>query len=141
MSDRRENIEHPGIIVRIEGKRVWVSIQPQSACGNCQSKSYCGMAEVAEKIVEVQPPSLGKTLEKGQHVIISLKKSLGYRALILGYLLPFLILLSSLILLLAFTGSETLSALTSILLMVPYYLILYVNKDKIKASFRFFIKQ
>jgi len=52
-----------------------------------------------------------------------------------------MILLSSLILLLAITGSETLSALTSILLMVPYYLILYVNKDKIKASFRFFIKQ
>jgi len=53
MSDRTENIEHPGIVDRIEGKRVWVSIQPQSACGNCQSKSYCGMAEVAEKIVEV----------------------------------------------------------------------------------------
>ena len=141
MSDRRENIEHPGIIDRIDGKRVWVSIQPQSACGNCHSKSYCGMAEVAEKIVEVQSPAPGTKLEKGQHVIISLKKSLGYRALILGYLLPFVILLLSLIILLSITGNEALSALTAIMLMVPYYLILYHNRDKIKASFRFFIKQ
>jgi positive regulator of sigma E activity len=141
MSDRRENIEHPGIIDRIEGKRVWVSIMPQSACGNCHSKSYCGMAEVAEKIVEVQPPAPGTKLEKGQQVIISLKKSLGYRALFLGYLFPFVILMFSLILLLSITGNEALSAITSILLMVPYYLILYSRRDKIKASFRFFIKQ
>ncbi|MBW6478552.1 MAG: SoxR reducing system RseC family protein [Bacteroidales bacterium] len=140
MSDRRENIEHPGIVDRIDGKRVWVSIQPQSACGNCHSKSYCGMAEVAEKIVEVQSPAPGITLEQGQHVIISLKKSLGYRALVMGYLLPFVILLLSLIILLSITGNEALAALASILLMVPYYLILYSKRDKIKASFRFFIK-
>ena len=141
MSDRRENIEHPGIIDRIEGKRIWVSILPQSACGNCHSKSYCGMAEVAEKIVEVQPPPTGINLEMGQHVIISLKKSLGYRALFLGYLLPFLILLASLVIMLTIIGNEALSALVSIFLMVPYYLVLYFNKDKIKASFRFFIKR
>ena len=140
MSDRRQNIEHPGIIDRIEGNRIWVSIQPQSACGNCHSKSYCGMAEVAEKIVEVQPTSADREYETGQHVMISLKKSLGYRALFLGYLLPFLILIISLIILLSVTENETISALTSILLMVPYYLILYVNRDKIKASFRFYIR-
>jgi len=140
MSDRRQDIEHPGIIDRIEGNRIWVSIQPQSACGNCHSKSYCGMAEVAEKIVEVQPPSADREFEPGQHVMISLKKSLGYRALFLGYLLPFLILIISLIILLSVTENETISALTSILLMVPYYLILYVNRDKIKASFRFYIR-
>lgn len=140
MSDRTENIEHPGIIDRIEGKRVWVSIQPQSACGNCHSKSYCGMAEVAEKIVEVQPPDNGKTYQIGQHVIISLKKSLGYRALFLGYLIPFFILLLSLILLISVTGNEALAAITSIFLMIPYYLILYINREKIKSSFRFYIK-
>lgn len=140
MSDRRENIEHPGIIDRIEGKRVWVSIQPQSACGNCHSKSYCGMAEVAEKIIEVQPPENDKAYQPGQHVIISLKKSLGYRALFLGYLFPFLILMLSLIVLISVTGNEALAAITSILLMVPYYLVLYVNREKIKTSFRFYIK-
>ncbi|MFN2395348.1 MAG: SoxR reducing system RseC family protein [Bacteroidales bacterium] len=140
MSDRTENIEHPGIIDRIEDKRVWVSIQPRSACGNCHSKSYCGMAEVAEKIVEVQTPGNGKTYQTGQHVIISLKKSLGYRALLLGYLFPFLILMLSLILLISVTRNEALAAITSILLMVPYYLLLYINREKIKSSFRFYIK-
>jgi sigma-E factor negative regulatory protein RseC len=140
MSDRRENIEHPGIIDRIEGKRVWVCIQPQSACGNCHSKSYCGMAEVAEKIVEVQPPDNEEIYQPGQHVVISLKKSLGYRALFLGYLFPFLILMLSLIVLISVTGNEALAAITSILLMVPYYLVLFLNREKIKSSFRFYIK-
>ena len=139
MSDRGENIEHPGIIEKFENGRLWVSIQPQSACGNCHSKSYCGMAEVAEKIVEVQPP-VGRSFKTGDPVTISLKKSLGYKALLLGYLLPFLILITSLILILVLTGSEALAALISIMLMAPYYLILYTRRDLIRSAFRFYIK-
>jgi sigma-E factor negative regulatory protein RseC len=98
------------------------------------------MAEVAEKIVEVQPPDNEEIYQPGQHVVISLKKSLGYRALFLGYLFPFLILMLSLIVLISVTGNEALAAITSILLMIPYYLVLFLNREKIKSSFRFYIK-
>lgn len=140
MPSAHDHIEHPGIIDKVEENRIWVAIQPQSACGNCHSKSYCGMAEVAEKIVEVQSPPKGKSYAQGQHVTIRLKKSLGYRALFLGYLLPFLLLISSLIITLGITRNEALSALIAIALMIPYYYILYLKKDQIKSSFRFFIK-
>ncbi len=141
MTKSSDNINHPGIIEKIEKNRMWVVIQPQSACGNCHSKSYCGMAEVAEKVVEVQSFRTDKSYEPGQRVTISLKKSLGYRALFLGYLLPFLILLSTLIIMLGLTANEGLSAIVSLLLMVPYYSILYIKRDLIKSSFRFFIKE
>ncbi|MFW5725470.1 MAG: SoxR reducing system RseC family protein [Bacteroidota bacterium] len=141
MTSPHNNIEHPGIIDRIEKDRIWVSIMPQSACGNCQSKSYCGMAEVAEKIVEVQPKSTAQQYKAGQKVVISLKRSLGYRALFLGYLLPFLVVMITLITTLSITGNEALSAVLSLLVVIPYYTILYWKKEAIKSSFRFYIKQ
>ena len=140
MSSKHQNIEHPGIIDRVENNRLWVSILPQSACGGCHSKSYCGMAEVAEKIVEVKAENTSRKYEAGDKVVITLKKSLGYRALFLGYLLPFLILLFTLILSLQLTNNEALAAVLSILVMIPYYYILYLKKDTIKSSFRFYIK-
>jgi sigma-E factor negative regulatory protein RseC len=134
-----ENIEHPGVIERIDGKKIWVSIMPQSACGNCHSKSYCGMAEMAEKIVEVASLDYEKTYMVGQKVTVQLRKSLGYKALLLGYLIPFLIILLTLIITLAITNNELLSALISIFAVVPYYYFLYLNREKIRTSFRFFI--
>ncbi len=141
MRTSKENIEHPGIIDKVESNRIWVSIQPQSACGNCHSKSYCGMAEVAEKIVEVQNFNTERKYEQGQQVTISLKKSLGYRALFLGYLLPFLLVLATLIVSLQLTRNEAHAALLSLLIVIPYYSFLYVKRDVIKSSFRFYIKQ
>lgn len=135
-----DNIEHPGIINKIENDRVWVSIQPQSACGSCHSKSVCGMAEVAEKVVEVKSPGPNHTFNPGQNVIINLKKSSGYRALFLGYLLPFLIVMATLIISLQITQNEGFSALLALFTVIPYYGFLYLRRDVIKTSFRFYIK-
>ncbi len=140
MQPTKDNIEHPGIITKMENDQIWVSIQPQSACGNCHSKSHCGMAEVAEKIVEVSNSGSAKKYVTGQKVMISLRKSLGYRALLLGYLLPFLAVLVTLILSLHLSGSELLSALLAIFVVIPYYAVLYIKRDQIKSSFRFYIK-
>jgi sigma-E factor negative regulatory protein RseC len=135
-----DNIEHPGIIEKIDNNRIWVSIQSHSACGSCHSKSYCGMAEVAEKIVEVNTVLPGHSYQTGQNVTIHLKQSSGYRALFMGYILPFLLVLMTLITTLSISGNEALSALLALFITIPYYGFLYVKRDTIKASFRFFIK-
>ncbi len=139
METTHEQIEHPGIIEKTQGSRVWVSIMPQSACGSCHSKSYCGMAEVSEKIVEVQPDSRHSYVP-GQEVTIALKKSLGYKALFLGYLLPFLLILATLMVSLAITNNEVWAAFISITITIPYYTVLYMKRKNIKNSFRFYIK-
>ena len=137
--DQIQSIEHPGIVDHIEGGQAFVRVQSQAACGSCHAKSYCGMAEVSDKVIEVHLEP-GNHLEPGQFVTVTLRRSLGFRALFLGYLLPFLILLISLFVLMAFTGSEGLSALIALALMVPYYGILYLNREKIRSVFTFRIK-
>jgi sigma-E factor negative regulatory protein RseC len=134
-----QNIEHPGIISKIENGRIWVTIQPQSACGGCSSKSYCSMSEVAEKVVEVNA-KMGKSYLAGEPVTISLQKSLGYRALFLGYLLPFLLVMVTLISLLSITENEAVSAIAAVLIPIPYYAVLYIRRDSIKTPFRFYLK-
>jgi len=98
------------------------------------------MAEVADKVVEVDQGQNQKQFKTGDYVTVSLKKSSGYRALFLGYLLPFILVLATLIATFNLTGNEALAALLSLGITVPYYTLLYAKRDVIKSSFRFFIK-
>jgi len=140
MTNTVENIEHLGVVDRIEGDKVWVNIKTASACGSCQSKTYCGIAEMSEKVVETYSPSHLKTFEIGQEVYVVLRKSLGYRALMLGYLFPFLLIMVVLVAVLAITGNQLFAALASVLAIGPYYMLLYFHRKRIRATFRFFIK-
>lgn len=139
MQNTPKNIEHPGVVDRVEGRQAFVRIMPQSSCGSCHSKSYCSMSELSEKIVEVGLRDSDQ-LQIGEQVTISLERSLGYRALLLGYLLPFAILIISLFSLVSLTGNEGFSALVSIAIMAPYYGLLYRFREKIRTKFRFRIK-
>ncbi len=140
MRNRKETIEHPGEVEKQSGNIVIVRIKPQTACATCKSQSYCGIAENTDKLVEVKV-SEGKTYQKGEEVTICLKQSLGYRALLMGYLIPFLILVFVLIIMMAITSDELLSALTAITLMLPYYLLLYKYRDKVRETFNFKLKE
>lgn len=133
-------IEHKGIVKSIIGNELQVSIIVQSACAACTLKGSCSVSELEEKIVDVfvENPD---TYKNGESVEVYYKQSLGFRALFLGYVLPFLILVISLIILMSVTQNELLSGIISLLLLVPYYLILYFSKDKIKQTFMFSIKK
>ena len=134
-----EQICHPGIIDRIDGSRLYVRIESQSACGHCRAKSYCGMVESVDKIVEVTT-SDADAYGPGQKVEVILQRSLGYKALLMGYMLPFLILLAGLFSIYLLTGKEGLSALLALLLMVPYYTLLYRYRDRLRSTFHFTVR-
>lgn len=141
MAAKKEQlVEHPGVVERIEAGRLFVRIESRSACGNCHSRSYCGMSEMQEKIVEVDNKSQTE-YHTGQRVNVVLEESLGYKALLLAYLIPFVILLGGIILILSITGNEPLAALTGLGLMLPYYFWLYYSRDKLRKTFHFRIRQ
>ncbi len=139
MEKRLKNIEHPGIVEDIRDQLVLVRIKTRTACGDCSSKSYCGLQDVKDKIIEIETSKAGK-YTIGQNVIVTLKQSLGYKALLLGYLIPLAILLFVLVIMMAVSGNEPLSALIAVLLMVPYYIMVYVNRHKLRRTFNFHIK-
>lgn len=131
---------HSGEVERVDQQKVFVRIASQAACGHCRAISYCGMVESADKVVEVvsENPS---GYSPGQQVEIVLERSLGYKALLLGYIFPFLILLISLFVVFFITGKEGLAALISVGLMAPYYALLYHYRDKLRQTFHFSIRE
>ncbi len=140
-----QQICHPGVVERVDGHDVLVKIESQAACGKCQAKSYCGMGESTEKAIEIDlrragPDMLPRDFYPGQPVEVILSRALGYKALLMGYMLPFLILLAALAIMFYATGNEGLSALVAVLLMAPYYALLYHYRHKLRQTFHFSIR-
>lgn len=136
MATSEKYIEHPGVIERVDKQLVFVRIESKSACGNCHARSQCSMSEMQEKLVEVQMVD-GDSYKTGQKVTVTLERSLGFQALLLGYMIPFLIVLVSIIILLVVTDDELISALVGIGLLLPYYGWLFSVRKSLKDRFYF----
>lgn len=74
-------------------------------------------------------------------VTVIFRESSGLRALFLGYVLPFLILLITLIIAIEVTGNELFGGVIALALLVPYYFALYFTKDKLKKIFTFELEE
>ncbi|MDZ7741816.1 MAG: SoxR reducing system RseC family protein [Bacteroidota bacterium] len=132
-------ITHPGQIIRVKENKVEVRILSQSACASCHARGHCTVSDVEEKIVEVSPEA-GRDFKEGETVDLIMKRGLAPRAVFLGYVLPFLVVLVALFVLVYATGKEGLSALISLGLLVPYYVIMYYMRDKLQKTFVFSIR-
>ena len=134
-----ETISHEGVVTKITDDELEIKILAQSACAACHAKSACGMGEQAEKNLTVPRPK-GKEFALNQKVNVKMAIGQGNKAAVLAYLIPILLLLSVLFVCLGLGVSEGLSALISIVALVPYYIILYLKRDKLKKQFLYIIE-
>ena len=135
----QETISHEGIVTKITDEELEIKILSQSACAACHAKSACGMGEQAEKILTVPRPK-DKDFELNQKVNVKMAIGQGNKAAVLAYLIPIMLLLAVLFVCLGLGLSEGLSALISILALVPYYSVLYMRRDKLKKRFEYTIE-
>jgi len=130
-----ERIEHLGIVTDIRQDLVHVSFIARSACSECHAKGYCLESDSKEKSVDVIDHS--QAFQIGETVNIVMKESLGYTAVLLGFGLPFIILMLVLILVQKITGNELTAGLIAIASLVPYFLLLALFKKHLKKTFAF----
>ncbi|HIE16107.1 MAG TPA: RseC/MucC family positive regulator of sigma(E) [Bacteroidales bacterium] len=135
-----EVVNHEGIVKNVNENFVEVSVIAKSACLSCQLKSACSVADVKEKIIKIPGYKINKSFSIGEKVSVEMKESLGIKALLIGYVYPFFLVLAVLILVDVFTNKQGLAGLLSIGSLVPYYLILFLLKNKFKKIFTFSIK-
>ena len=64
----------------------------------------------------------------------------GNKAAVLAYLIPIILLLAVLFVCLGLGVDEGLSALLSIVALVPYYIVLYLKRDQLKKRFDYIIE-
>lgn len=116
-----------------------VSIINQSACSTCHANGACSVADVQEKEIDILPN--GKQYKPGDEITVLLKESQGFQALFYGYVLPFLLVLITLIITSAVTNNEFLAGLLSLGILIPYYIILYFLRDNLKKVFKFEVEE
>ena len=134
-----ETISHEGIVTKITDDELEIKILAQSACAACHAKSACGMGEQAEKILTVSRPK-DKDFVLNQKVNVKMAIGQGNKAAILAYLIPIVLLLVVLFVCLGLSLNEGLSALISIVALIPYYIVLYLQRNKLKKKFEYIIE-
>jgi sigma-E factor negative regulatory protein RseC len=130
-------ISHEGLVQIADGNCVTVLLSPKTNCTGCLEKNSCNLSGKDNKIVTI---SGNYNVRPGDDVIVSMKKSMGYFALFLGYLLPLFLVVLLLVLLLLFSVNELLSGLLSIGILLPYYMILILFRKEINKKISFTIK-
>ena len=144
-------IKHDGIIIALNGDgTARVRILQTSACAACKAKAMCASAESAEK--EMTVVLLGdEQWAVGNEVEVMVQQKMGWKAVVLAYLLPFFVMLAVM-----FVGNELLAmgdGATGILgdeakreavlgtvalcAMALYYLVLGMFKDRLQKEFSF----
>ena len=134
-----ETISHQGVVTKITDEMLEIRIVAQSACASCHAKSACGMGEQAEKILTVPRPK-GQEFQLFQKVNVIMSIGQGNKAAVLAYLIPIILLLAVLFICLGLGLGEGLSALIGIGALIPYYLVLYTQREKLKRRFEYRIE-
>lgn len=134
-----ERIEHSGFVTRVEGKNIQVQIIQMSACSSCHAKGACSAADMDEKFVDVE--STDDTLRIGDIVNIVGESSTGLLAVLLAFVIPFMLILTSLFVLRNIVPNEAVSGTVSLALLIPYYIILSLFNKKLKRKLQFRIEK
>ena len=147
-------IKHDGIIIALnEDGTALVRIVQTSACAACKAKAMCASAESAEKEMRVtllmdngRPAGYGvldadKPLleyKVGDAVEVMVQQRMGWKAVVLAYLLPFFVMLAVMLVGNAIWAvREEILGTVALCAMALYYLVLGMFKDKLQKEFSF----
>ena len=135
-----QRISHSGVIESIQDDCIKVRIVQTSACAACKVASHCNAAESKVKIVDVFGCDTAK-YSSGQEVTVWASKDVANKALVLGFGLPFLLLLGVLVAVLYITDNEGAAAIAALCSLVPYYGLLWWRRDSIQRGISFQIEE
>lgn len=132
-------IKHQGIVENIQGSHLSVRIIQTSACAACSAKGHCSSADSKDKVIDITDAA-ASSYQVGEQVMITGETSMGMMAVVLAFVIPFMLLITSLFIFMAWMENELYAALSSLIILVPYYFILWLNKARLKQKFSFTIK-
>jgi len=132
--DRKETIRHEGIVEHVGADNCLVRIQQASACSSCSARQLCRSSESKEKVIEVRGHY--PTLQVGDTVILSGSVRQGLKASVLAYAVPLILMLVALFAGTLLSGENT-GVLAALLVLVLYYGVLYLLRDKLGKEFAF----
>jgi sigma-E factor negative regulatory protein RseC len=133
------DIKHSGFVKEIKGTSVIVNIINQSACSSCHAQGACSVSDFQDKEIEIV--NTAGTYKPGEQVTVVFKESQGFAALMYGYILPFLLVLFTLIIAVSISKNELIGGLLALAILIPYYTTLYFFRHLLKKVFKFELEE
>ncbi len=135
-----QKISHAGVIESIEGDSIKVRIVQTSACAACKVAGHCNAAESKVKIVDVVGADATR-YQLGQEVVVWASKDVANKALVLGFGMPFLLMIAVLVIVLHATDNEGVAALSALGSLLLYYGLLWLRRESIQRGISFRIEE
>ena len=134
-----KHLEHEGTVFSINGNSMIVRIVSSSACGGCAAKSYCIPSGTSDKDILVE--SFSGNYISGERVRVVMRESLGFIALLVGYIVPFFVVMATLLSVYLVTRNELVSGLLSLFVLIPYFFMIKMLNPKITKTFGFTVQK
>lgn len=132
-------IIHSGVVDSVADGVVSVRITQTSACAVCKVAGHCGASEAKEKIVSIACRN-ATDYRQGQAVMVSTSRQSAINALSLAFIVPFIGMVATLIIMLNLTGKEPLAALAALATLATYYLLLWLSNSVVSRKVQFYIE-
>ena len=138
-----ELIRHSGIVMSVSGDIAHVRIVQTSACQACKAKSMCMSSESRENemdcIIGERRSANGEwPLKPGDEVEVEVRERLAWKAVLLAYILPFIVMMGLIAALDMMTDwSEAVVGTLSLCGIALYYIGLSVFKHRLQKQFVF----
>lgn len=131
-----KEISHTGTVKAIQDNRLSVDIVQISACCSCQARKLCSVSDMKEKTVNVTVPDPGN-YHIGQEVTVRGSERQGLRAVWLAFGLPLVLALAALAVSMSVWNSEKVSVLSGLAVLVAYWAVLFLFRERLGRSFSF----
>lgn len=137
MKERR--IEHQGIVEVVRSQSVVVSVMQETACSACSAAQLCHGSQKQHKSIEVLCDNPSQ-YAIGQNVILIGRLRLGFQAILWAYVVPLFLLVAMLMVVSEHTGNEGKGAMAALFSLIPYYIVLYLLRNRLQRTFSFRIQ-
>lgn len=135
---KEKSVEHKGTIIEITENNIKVEIVNKSMCAACHAKGFCTTGDSKEKVIDVPYFNNGE-YALGDTVTVVMKRSMGFKAVWISYVIPLVILMIFLLTLQGLGLGELQAGLVSVLALCAYYLVVYLFRGKLANKFLFTI--
>lgn len=137
MSDHK--IMHRGTVEHIEGHHIVVRIERSSACSSCRVAGRCNAYGSHPQLIDVSTAE-AEDLHEGDGVTVSTSVSTARSAVVWGFVLPLAVLVVAIAVTHQLSDDDGLSAIIGLLALLPYYMVLYLTRDRLRKRLSFHLE-
>ena len=138
MADSIEFIDHQAIVKKVDSDKnqIFVRIDDSDECGECPAANLCASNGKSSNLIIISTPKAYKYNENDIIMVRGTEK-MHRKAIMYATVFPCIILIAGMIGIFLLTGNQLAAALSGIGLLIVFYFILWLCRNKIAHEFVF----